>query len=65
MSSSALGLPLTNIQLMTVVIAVRARLFARLREQAGIDTELIALPPGMNHPPAPIARFVFNVVYQS
>ena len=48
MSSSALGLPLTNIQLMTVVIAVRARLFARLREQAGIDTELIALPPGSN-----------------
>src|SRR4029077_16065108 len=31
---------------MTVAIAVRERLFARLREQAGIETERIALPPG-------------------
>ena len=33
---------------MTVAIAVRARLFARLREQAGVDTERLALPPGAN-----------------
>ena len=31
---------------MTVAIAVRARLFARLREQAGTDTESIALRAG-------------------
>jgi len=33
---------------MTVAIAVRARLFARLREQAGIDMERVALPAGAN-----------------
>jgi MoaE-MoaD fusion protein len=33
---------------MTVAIGVRARLFARLREQAGIDTERVALPTGAN-----------------
>ncbi len=30
---------------MPVAIAVRARLFARLREQAGIETETLELPP--------------------
>ena len=31
---------------MAVAIAVRARLFARLREQAGTDAETIELPAG-------------------
>jgi molybdopterin converting factor subunit 1 len=29
-----------------VAIAVRVRLFARLREQAGVETENLELPPG-------------------
>jgi molybdopterin synthase catalytic subunit len=33
---------------MAVAIAVRARLFARLREQAGTDTESVELPTGSN-----------------
>jgi molybdopterin converting factor subunit 1 len=32
--------------LMAIAIAVRARLFARLREQAGADTETVELPVG-------------------
>jgi molybdopterin converting factor subunit 1 len=38
--------PLTNMGLMPVAIAVRARLFARLREQAGTDDERVELPAG-------------------
>src|SRR5580765_4861303 len=38
--------PLTNLGVMAVAIAVRARLFARLREQAGTDTENVELPAG-------------------
>ena len=33
---------------MAVAIAVRARLFARLREQAGTDSENVELPAGSN-----------------
>jgi molybdopterin converting factor subunit 1 len=43
---SARGAPLTKIESMAVAIAVRARLFARLREQAGADVETVELPPG-------------------
>jgi molybdopterin converting factor subunit 1 len=38
--------PLSNIEPMAVAIAVRARLFARLREQAGTDVENIEVPAG-------------------
>jgi MoaE-MoaD fusion protein len=38
--------PLSNIEVMAVAIAVLARLFARLREQAGTDTQNVELPAG-------------------
>ena len=38
--------PLRNIGRVPVAIAVRARLFARLREQAGVETEALELPAG-------------------
>ncbi len=33
---------------MAVAIAVRVRLFARLREQSGTETEALQVPPGAN-----------------
>src|SRR5260370_35514410 len=36
--------PIRNIGLVPVAIAVRARLFARLREQAGTEAEVLELP---------------------
>jgi MoaE-MoaD fusion protein len=46
MSSWASRQPLRNIGSVPVAIAVRARLFARLREQAGVETETLELPAG-------------------
>ena len=46
MSSWAGRQPLRNIGRVPVAIAVRARLFARLREQAGVETETLELPAG-------------------
>jgi MoaE-MoaD fusion protein len=44
--SAYLPAPLRNIGVVPVAIAVRARLFARLREQAGTETEKLELPAG-------------------
>jgi MoaE-MoaD fusion protein len=46
MSSWPSRQPLRNIGSVPVAIAVRARLFARLREQAGVETERLELPAG-------------------
>ena len=43
---SALHPPLRKIGDVPVAIAVRARLFARLREQAGVETEVLEVPDG-------------------
>src|SRR5260370_42607623 len=40
--------PIRNIGVVPVAIAVRARLFARLREQAGTEAQMLELPAGSN-----------------